>query len=261
MPQKEGMAKVKEYARRALAADDSSAEAHASIAVALFFGDWDWSGAEKNARQAIQLNTGYSTAHLVYSVILAASGRVNEAIEQDHLAMDLDPLSLIVNWNAAGTLFYARRYEDAIAQCKRASELEPSSHLGPGALAHVYEQTGNYQGVMDILDKLPAAMTGGKGVVSKLKHAYATAGPTGYWRAMLELESGPGGSKLKDQIRLAVVYTKLGEREKALAALEHAFAVHAGDMVFINIEPCFDPLHAEPRFQSLVRRVGLTPGA
>ena len=58
-----------------------------------------------------------------------------------------------------------------------------------------------------------------------------------------------------------MVYTKLGEREKALAALEHAFAVHAGDMVFINIEPCFDPLHAEPRFQSLVRRVGLTPGA
>jgi len=261
VPQKEGMAKVKEYARRALAADESSAEAHASIAVALFFGDWDWSGAEKNARQAIQLNTGYSTAHLVYSVILAASGRVNEAIEQDHLAMDLDPLSLIVNWNAAATLFYARRYEDAIAQCKRASELDPSSHLGPSTLAHVYEQTGNYQGVMDILDKLPAAMTGGKGVVSKLKHAYATAGPTGYWRAMLELESGPAGSKFKDRIRLGMVYTRLGERERALAALEHAFAVHAGDMVFINIEPCFDPLHGEPRFQSLVRRVGLTPGA
>jgi serine/threonine-protein kinase len=261
MPQKEGMAKVKEYARRALAADDSSAEAHTSIAVALFFGDWDWSGAERNIRQAIQLNTGYSTAHLVYSVILAASGRVNEAIEQDHLAMDLDPLSLIVNWNAAATLFYARRYEDAIAQCKRAIELDPSSHLPRASMAHIYEQTGNIKGTLDLFETLPPGMTGGNRVVSKVKHAYAAAGPNGYWRAMLEIESGPGGSKFKDQIRLAVVYTKLGEREKALAALEHAFAVHAGDMVFINIEPCFDPLRGEPRFQSLVRRVGLTPGA
>jgi TolB-like protein/predicted Ser/Thr protein kinase len=261
LPQKEGMAKVKEYARRALAADDSSAEAHTSIAVALFFGDWDLAGAERNVRQAIQLNTGYPTAHLVYSVILTATGRVNEAIEHDRLAMDLDPLSLIVNWHAAATLFYARRYEDAIAQCKRASELDPSSHLPPGSLAHIYEQIGNYKDVLDVLDKLPPEMTGGNAVASKLKQAYATAGSIGYWRAMLEIESGPGGSKFKDRIRLAVVYAKLGEREKALAALEHAFAVHAGDMVFINIEPCFDSLHGEPRFQSLVRRVGLTPRA
>lgn len=73
---------------------------------------------------------------------------------------------------------------------------------------------------------------------------------------MLELESAPSGSKSKDQMRLAMIYTKLGDRAKALASLEHAFAVHSGDMVLVNIEPCFDPLHEEPWFQSLVRRVG-----
>ena len=124
IPPQEGMKKVKEYARRALAADDSSAEAHTSMAAGLLFGDWNWAEAERHVRQAIQLNPGYSTAHLVFSVILATSGRLNEAIEQDRLAMDLDPLSFVISWNAAGTLFFARRYDESIAQTKRALRSE-----------------------------------------------------------------------------------------------------------------------------------------
>ncbi len=258
---KEGMAKVKEYARRALATDDSSAEAHASMSIAVLFGDWNWSEAEHHAQRAIQLNPGYSTAHLVYSVLLAASGRVDEAIEQDHLATDLDPLSVIVNWNATSTLFSARRYEEAIAQANKTIALDPASHLPRGALVRSYEEMGEYQASLDALDKHLPESQGGRAAVAKLRQALAAGGPTGYWRKMLELEEAGSDPTHKDKIRMAVIHTKLGDRAKALSLLEGAYREHVGDMIFINVEPCFDPLRGEPRFQELVRRIGLKPRA
>jgi len=253
MPPKEGMAKVKEYARRAIALDDSSAEGHASMAIAALFGDWNWKEAEHHAQHAIQLNAGYSTAHLVYSVILATEGRVNEAIEQDRLAMDLDPLSLIINWNASATLIHARRYDDAIAQAQRAVQLDPLSELPHGALARAYEQTGQFGKELDVLEKLmPMGMHGG--VVARLREGLAKGGAAGYWRTTLEMQLA---AKPQDKIRIAMVYAKLGDREKALTYLEKAFAEHSGDMVFIGIEPGYDAIRDDPRFQSLLRRVGV----
>ena len=255
MPPKEGMAKVKEYARRAIALDDSSAEGHASMAIAVLFGEWNWKEAEHHVQHAIRLNPGYATAHLIYSVILATEGRVNEAIEQDRLAMDLDPLSLIINWNASATLIHARRYDDAIAQANRAVQLDPLSSLPHGALARAYEQTGQFEKELDVLEKLmPMGMHGGAGIVAKLREGYKKGGAEGYWRTTLEMQLA---SKPQDKIRIAMVYAKLGDRDKALDYLERAYAEHSGDMVFIGIEPGYDPIRNDPRFQSLLRRVGV----
>ncbi|HYR52116.1 MAG TPA: protein kinase, partial [Candidatus Dormibacteraeota bacterium] len=251
LPQKEGMAKVKEFAKRALAADDASAEAHASMAIAVLFADWNWAEAERHVQRAIQLNAGYSTAHLVYSVILATEGRVNEAIEQDHLATDLDPLSIIVSWNATATLFYARRYEQAIAQANRTVALDPSSPLPHGAMARTYEETGKYEASLDILGRhLPV---GEHGMIAQLKQAYTAEGPAGYWRKMLAFETA---NHRKDYLRIAVIQAKLGDREQSLRSLERAYGEHVGDMIFINIEPGFDPMRADPRFQAIVRKIG-----
>ncbi|TMQ49002.1 MAG: tetratricopeptide repeat protein [Candidatus Eisenbacteria bacterium] len=260
LPQKEGMAKVKEYAKRALGADDSSPEAHTSMAIAVLFADWNWKEAEHHAQRAIQLNAGYSTAHLVYSVILATAGRTNEAIEQDHLAADLDPLSLIVSWNAASTYFYARRYDQALAQATHTVAMDPSSHLPHGAMARTYEETGRYQASLDLLEQhLPVGDTENRAAVAALKQAFATHGTTGYWRTMLRFETAENPKNPKDKIRVAMIYLKLGDREKAFYWLERAYAEHAGDMIFINIEPCFDPIRTDPRFQALVRKVGFPP--
>jgi len=262
IPPKEGMKKVKEYARRALAADDSSAEAHTSMAAGLLFGDWNWAEAERHVLQAIQLNPGYSTAHLVYSVILGTTGRVNEAIEQDHLAMDLDPLSFVINWNASSTLFYARRYDEAIAQSKKALEVDPTSGLGYGSLIRIYEQRGDYPAALDALDmieKQAPDMIGGPGGAAKIRKAYAEGGPDAYWRVVLArnmASKNPAGFK---DIGQAMIYTKLGDRERAIASLERAYAAHSSDMLFVNAEPCFDPLRGDPRFQAIIRRLGLTP--
>jgi TolB-like protein len=257
LPQKEGMAKVKEYAQRALALDDSSAEAHTSMAVATLFGDWNWPEAEHHVLHAILINPGYSTAHLVYSIILSTSGRVNEAIEQDALATSLDPLSLLVNWNASSTLFYARRYDEALAQAKRAVELNPASMLPKASLARIYEQTGDYKAGLDILEPILPEMAGGKPAVAKLRKAYETGGATGYWRVMLELHKQGGPIVSGGAIHLATIYAKLGDHPRALTELERAYADHVGDMIFINLEPCFDPLRSEPRYQALARKIGL----
>ncbi|HZE20203.1 MAG TPA: tetratricopeptide repeat protein, partial [Candidatus Angelobacter sp.] len=255
--------KVKEYAQRALKLDDGSAEAHTSMAIATLFGEWDWKTAEEHVQHAIQLNAGYSTAHLVYSVILVTSGRVNLAIEQDRLAMDLDPLSLIVNWNATSTFFLAGRFDEAIAQAKRTIEIDPTSSLPQGALARTYEQTGRLEEGLEILRQhfsLPGVPAENRAMVDALIAEYRKGGVAGYWGHMLRMELGPNPRNPKDKIRIAMIYTKLGDKDKALSYLERAYAEHAGDMIFINVEPSFEPIRREPRLRALARKVGI-PGA
>jgi len=258
LPRKEGMAKVKEYAKRALAVDDSSAEAHASMAIATLFADWNWTEAERHAQRAIQLNPGYSGAHLVYSVILVTAGRVNEAIEQDRLGLALDPLSLIMNWNATASLFYARRYDEAIVQANRTMDLDPSSPLPHGALIMSYEQTGRFQESLDLFQKhMPLSHAVDRAAIAQLQEAFAKGGPTGYWRKALELETAGRPKDPRDFMRVAMLKGKLGDRDGAIAVLERAYAAHAGDMIFINVMPCFDPIRSDPRFQALVRKIGI----
>ena len=263
LSQKEGMARVKEYARRALALDQNSAEAHASMAVAVLFADWDWKEAEREVQRAIQINAGYSTAHLIYSVILVTAGRIPEAIEQDRLAMDLDPLSLIVNWNAGATLFYARRYDEAVEQATRTMKLDPLSPLPHGILARIYEQTGRPEMGLDVLEKhMPPGLHGDAATfIAKLREGMAKEGAIGYWRTALTYALGKHPENPKDKMRVAMIYLKLGERDKAIAYLERCFAEHSGDLIFLRIEPCFDPIRNDPRFQAMVRRVGFPPPA
>jgi len=257
MPTKEGMGKVKEYARRALAADENSAEAHSSMACALFFGDWNVAEAERHIRTAIEINPGYGTAHLVYSVILASMGRLNEAIEHDQLAMQVDPMSMIVHWNAVSTLVMARRYDEAIALAKRAMELDPSSPLPQGGTAHIHELKGEYEAAMDIYERvLPEAM-GGKALVAKMRQAYATSGSKGYWRVVYESMAKVGGPPRGNTIQLAVACAHMGDLDLAMKHLERAYEEHEADLLWLNVEPSFDPLRSDPRFQALARRVGL----
>jgi serine/threonine protein kinase/tetratricopeptide (TPR) repeat protein len=253
----EGMAKVKEYASRALAADENSAEGHASMAAGLFFGDWNWTESERHIRRAIELNPGYSTAHLIYSPLLAAAGRADEAIEQDRQALALDPFSMIILWNAGSTLYIARRYDEALAQVHRALEIYPRALLLEGSLVRIYEQKGDFPAALRVIDEFLPEQDGGKALAAKMRQGYATSGPAGYWRASLEyslprVTAVPGPAP-----RMAMFYTRVGERQRAIDWLERAYREHSGDMVFIKADPAFEVLHGDPRFEALVRRVGI----
>jgi hypothetical protein len=110
---------------------------------------------------------------------------------------------------------------------------------------------------MDVMERLmPMDMHGGAGIVAKLREGYAKSGAAGYWHATLEMQLA---AKPQDDIRIAMVYVKLGDRDKAFTYLERAFAEHSGDMIFLNVEPGFDPIRDDPRFKALIRRIGFPP--
>src|SRR5262245_44847838 len=256
IPPQEGMKKVKEYARRALSADENSAEAHSSMAAALFFGDWDAIEAEKHVLRSIELNPSYSAAHLIYSVMLAASGRLDDAIAQDRLAIDLDPFSLIIHWNASGNLFLARRYEEALAEADRGLEVDPGGlRYWVGGTLRTYEQTGKYEAALDLLEQHLPEEDGGKARVARMREAYQARGPAGYWQASLDYALAQAKNSKPDPVFLAFLYTQLGDRSRALDYLEQAYREHNSDIPFLMVQPSFDPLRKEPRYQALVDRI------
>jgi tetratricopeptide (TPR) repeat protein len=224
------------------------------MAAGLFFGDWNAIEAEKHILRAIELKPSYSTAHLVYSVLLATAGRLDEAIEQDRLAIELDPFSLIIHWNASGTLFLARRYDEALAAADRALVVEPGSvRVWLGGVLRIHEQKGDYRAALDVIEKHLPEDEGGKALAAKMRQAYEAGGPTGYWRAALDHTLAMGGHT--DPVQLAFFYTHLGENSRAIDQLERAYAERNGDIPFINVTPSFDPLRSDPRFKALVERV------
>ncbi|TMQ57207.1 MAG: tetratricopeptide repeat protein [Candidatus Eisenbacteria bacterium] len=255
VPQREGMAKVKEYAGRALAADESVAEAHSSMAAALFFGDWNSVEAERHLLRAMELNPGYSTARLIYSAVLSAAGRIDEAIEQDRRAIEVDPWSLLINWNASGTFFNGHRYDEAVAAARRALEIEPGSVFVRSSMLRVYEQKGDYEAALDLLEKYLPKEDGGKAQAARMRQAYMARGPAGYWQTALHFRVSHAKSNPASPVAYAFLYTHVGDHARAIDYLERAFEEHVGDMLFIRVEPSFDPLRGDPRFQALVRRM------
>jgi len=255
VPQREGMRKVEEYARRALADDESGAEAHSSMAAALFFGEWNSVEAERHLLRAIELNPGYSTARLIYSAVLLAAGRIDEAIEQNRKAMELDPLSLILNWHASGTFFQGHRYDEALAAAGRALEIEPGSIFVRGSMLRVYEQKGDYEAALDLLEKYLPEEDGGKAQAARMRQAFAARGAAGYWQAALDFRLGHAKSNPAPPMLYTFLYTHVGDHARAIDYLERAYEERAGDLLFIRVEPSLDPLRGEPRFQALLQRM------
>jgi len=255
IPPAEAMPKVKEYARRALAADPNSAEAHASMAAALFFDDWNVPEAEREIRQSIALNPNYATGRLVASVIHLSQGRINEAIVEDRKALELDPFSIFLYWNAIGTMRVAHRYDDAFALARRALEIDPSAFSIHSAVVRIHEQRKDYEAALAVIEQHLPEEEGGKATAAKLRRAWELGGEAGYWREALAQARPRLSSVQTGAVALAFFHVRLGERDRALDYLEQAYEQHLSDMIFLEVEPCFEPLRGEPRYQALVDRI------
>ena len=256
VPLREGMAKVKEYAQRALENDPTSAEAHASMAAALLFGDWDFAGAESEVRKAIDHNPGYSTAHLIYSVILATQNRLDEAMAQDRSALELDPMSVLVRWNAVNTLRQARRYDEAIAMARKGLEVDPKAMFLHISILRVLEYQKDYEAALALLEEHLPEEDGGKARVAVIRKAWEKDGEKGYWRAAVDWMRSANSNPGVRAMAVAFTASRLGDREAALDALEEAYALGSSDILFIQAEPCFATLRGEPRYEAILRKVG-----
>jgi TolB-like protein/DNA-binding winged helix-turn-helix (wHTH) protein/Tfp pilus assembly protein PilF len=257
VPATEGYPKAETAARKALELDDQLAEAQTSLAYATFLYDWDWSGAEKRFRRAIELNPNYATAHHFYSVYLMASGRHAEAQAEIKRARELDPLSIIIN-SVVGWIYYeGRQYPQAIRECEKTFEMDPNYVPALLDLGSVYLRTGEYDKAIAQFER--AKNVGEhKGVaLSHLAQARAMSGDRAEAHKMLLALQGPSSPGFVSAWDFAQIHIALGEKSKALDFLEKAADQHFGWVVILAVDPAFDTLRAEPRFKALQQRVAI----
>jgi TolB-like protein/DNA-binding winged helix-turn-helix (wHTH) protein/Tfp pilus assembly protein PilF len=247
--------KSREAAKKALSMDDSLAEAHLAIAEVEFYQDWDFPGAEKEFRRTLELNPNYSTGHQWYAEFLSVFGRHEEATREIETTLALDPLSAIVHHQAGQTFQQARQYDRAIQEYQQALKLSPNLYVSYEAMYWAYRRQGKFeQAIQAMQGSLPYWHSNSdmQAVIGQLPEAYARSGREGFVRQSIEMHK-----RFRDAaVYLARDYADLGDKERALQQLEQAFKNRNEIRIWILIDVELDPLRSEPRFQSLIKRIG-----
>ncbi|MFQ5724209.1 MAG: protein kinase, partial [Terriglobia bacterium] len=251
----EARPRAKAAVMKALDIDDTLAEAHTTLADGLLYYDWDWEGAEREFRRAIELNPNYATAHQWYAEYLWAMGRHDEAIAQARLAWQSDPLSLIVNTTVGITLYYARRYEQAIDQFHQVLEMDDRFVPARIQLVRAYGQKGMLNEAIAEAQKVMSLTQGAPGGLAELAYAYAVAGKKDEAEKLLNELERLFQAKRVSPTTIALVYAALDDKDQAFAWLEKAYDVRDGGLIWFKEDPRLDPLRDDPRFQDLLRRM------
>jgi TolB-like protein/DNA-binding winged helix-turn-helix (wHTH) protein/Flp pilus assembly protein TadD len=255
MTPKEALPKAKAAATKALELDDTLGEAHTSLAFCLDVFDWDFESAEREFRRAIELNPAYATAHHWYAWHLILLGRNDEAIAEMKRAGDLDPLSLIINADFAELLLIAHFYDESIQQSRKTIALDPTFGLAHNQLAQAYLQEKMNDEAIAELQKAIQLSGGSATCRANLARAYAASGrraEAGQLLADLKRRTEPVNSHASE---IAMIYAALGDRDRGMSWLERGYEERVNPSVLLR--PGFDPLRSDPRFQSLLRRIGL----
>jgi len=254
LPRGEAMARAKEAAHKALALDETLAEAHTSLAFVLMHYDWNWPESEREFRRAIELNPSYPTAHQWYAFHLTAQRRHDEAIAEIRRAQQLDPLSLIINTDRAEMYYYARRYDEAVAYARKTLEIEPDFPLAHNVLGWTLLQQGQYD---TAIDEFRRAAQGGPEATHGVAYAFAASGRRAEARRVLREIERLSRQRYGLMLELAVPRAALGEADEAFEWLERAYSERDGGLILLSAAPFWDPIRADPRFADLARRIGL----
>lgn len=249
--------KARAAARRALEIDDTLAEAHAALGLELFAFEWKAAEATREFRRAIELNPNYATAHHWYgNQVLLYTGRFDEAIAEMKRAQELDPLSLIVNADLGDTYFYARRYDQAIEQLLKTIEMDESFYYAHYELGMAYEMKGSYAEAIAQYQKA-RALNNDPRVLALLGHAYAASGRRDEALKVLNQLKEIAQQQYIPAYHFVILYAGLGEKDLAFEWLEKTYQDRTSRMTILQVDPYLDPLRPDPRFQEMVRRVGL----
>lgn len=256
LPPHEVFPKAKQAALKAVEIDGALAEPRAALAFTTMVYDRDWPAAEREFRRALDLNPNYGMAHQWYALSLAAIGRLDEAVAEAKKAQQADPISLAINANAGWVSFLARDYDQTIEHCNKVIEMDPGFGLAYYYRGLAYEQKG-------LFDKAIADLETAKGsqarptVLGALGHAYAVAGNKTKAHAMLRELEELSRTRYFPGFQIALIYIGLGEKAEAFALIEKSYSERYPALIHFNVEPRLDPIRTDPRFKSLVQRIGL----
>jgi len=240
---------------KALAIDPDLPEAHTVAGMIAATYDWDWSKAEKEFKRSLELDSNLAITHYRYAwVYLSPMGRHDEAIAEMKRAMELEPLSLVQGANFAAVYLYARQFDNAIEQAKKTYDLDPNLITGQNWICHSYDMKGMYAESLLISEK---ASQSNRSLLAALGYAYAKSGRRPEAEAVLSQWKEIEKTKYVSNYWMAIVYAALGEKDAAFAELEKAHQAHDWFFQRLKVDPFMDPLRDDPRFADLVKRLGL----
>jgi TolB-like protein/DNA-binding winged helix-turn-helix (wHTH) protein/Tfp pilus assembly protein PilF len=256
-PPREFIPKARAAALRALEIDPNLAEAHTSMALLKENADWDWQAADKEYRQAIALDPNYATAHQWYAEYLTYQGRFDEALAESNRARQLDPLSLIIATDHGAVLLAAGQYDRAMEQLRTVLEMEPDFPRAQYLMIECYVEKGMFKEAL-------AALERGRPVQPEwdtiMLRAYVSGRMGNRQEAIRGLRKLQAMRQLEDWNSSAImvgIYAAVHDTDDAMASLEKAFAARSNNLVALRAERIYGPLRSDPRFQDLMRRVGL----
>ncbi len=246
-------------ARKALELDEHLSEAHVALAITQFLGDWDWDGAEQSLRTALELNPSDAWAHAIYALELTYLGRFDDAIAHFESALERDPL----NTGSPVETDLGRVYElngdldGAMREWRRVLELDPDNRSTHRHMGNSYCQRGEYERGIELLERARTLAPNDSHIAADLAHCYAVSDEQEAALEIVRTLDAYAEQTYISPVNIALIRIGLGQNDVALDWLERAYEVRALRTPSIGIDPRFDPLRAEPRFQELLRRTGL----
>jgi len=253
----EAWPKAKTAAMQALEIDGTLAEAHTSLGLVKEHFEWDWAGADKEFRRAIELNPNLATAHHWYGDYLANMGRFEEGLRETKKAQELDPLSLIINTTIGWQLYLGRENDQAIEQLHKVLDIDPRFAPARRILEEVYAQMGEQKEAVAEREKV-LSMSGSPELAASLEEDFTKSGYRGVLQNWLEGLTEISKHEYVSPYSIAETYMRMGEKEKAIAWLEKAYEEHDSGLVSLGVEPMFDPVRSDTRFRAILKRMKLT---
>jgi tetratricopeptide (TPR) repeat protein len=255
LPPTQTLPLAKDYVRMALRLNAKLAGPHAALGNAAAIYDWDWVEAEKEFKIAIAIDPVYATAHLWYSQYLIAMSRFEEAIAESKRAAELEPYSLIIKTYLGDPYLYSRRFDDAIELYRKAIEFEPNFPETHGTLGIAFLGKQMYEEALKEFQKALDLSRDDPYSLALLAHTSALAGRKGEALRALEDLKARLRNRYVSSYDLAIVYLGLGERDQSLHWLEQAYETRDPLLTWLNVDWIFDPLRPAPRFQELLRKM------
>jgi eukaryotic-like serine/threonine-protein kinase len=247
---------AKSAAMHAVKLDDTLPEAHISLALVRESYDWDWAGAESEFKRAIQLNPNNAPAHQWYGDFLTRMGRFDEARVELKKAQELDPLSLLNNTSLGRQLYFTRQYDAAIRQLSKTLEMDPKFVPAQHAIEAAYAQNSMFKEAIGERQKV-LTLSGNPDLAAAIGEDFNTSGYPGVMKSWLEGLKEVSKRGYVSSYNMAQIYARLGDKEQALASLETALDQRDSNLTYVKVEPAFDEVRSDPRFQRIVQQLNM----